>query len=390
VVLKWSIVGGAGLFLLFLFVSLVGIRGYFVHQEPVTARIVDLSVVPDKTQIQVKDQVALKLQASYSDGSTKEVTENVRWQSSNPSVGSVNASGQLKAQNEGSTIITARYRDFESPPLTLSVQPVREALARPGLKPPPLTGLAVFANKRELKISERLTLNARAQYADGTERVISDAVEWRSSEPKIVRVSSGGQAVALSEGRADITAHLADVWSGAFTLAVKSAAKPELRLVSVRVQGGKVELGMMETSRLRLVGQYSDGSEKLITGAVDWQSSQPKILSVSGGGEIQGQSEGTAEVSANYGGLSSTPLVVAVKGPVKKPVPPSPVGDEVIRSYLSAARAHRERGEYSAALAVLEKARRVKPENKDVQAALETTRKACNAERLLGRADLQC
>jgi tetratricopeptide (TPR) repeat protein len=78
-----------------------------------------------------------------------------------------------------------------------------------------------------------------------------------------------------------------------------------------------------------------------------------------------------------------------VKG-VEKPVPQPPAEDGLIKEYLSSAQAYRERGDYAAALAVLEKARKVKPNDKDVQAALETTRRACNAERRLGRAELKC
>jgi Tfp pilus assembly protein PilF len=83
-------------------------------------------------------------------------------------------------------------------------------------------------------------------------------------------------------------------------------------------------------------------------------------------------------------------LALVVKGAVPTAAPQTPAEDKAVKEYLSLAQAYRERGDYAAALAVLEKATKVNPRDKDVQAALETTRRACNAERRLGRTELKC
>jgi hypothetical protein len=173
------------------------------------------------------------------------------------------------------------------------------------------------------------------------------------------------------------------------TLVVKSAEKPLARLVSLVVEGNKPELKLYESVLLRARAKYSDGTEKVMTGGVDWRSNQPKIVTVSADGRVEARSAGTAEVLASYGGLSSSPLVFVVKGS-EKPAPQVPAENNLVKEYLSAAQAFREAGDYTAALAVLEKARQAKPNDKDVQAALETTRRACNAERRLGRTELKC
>jgi len=61
-----------------------------------------------------------------------------------------------------------------------------------------------------------------------------------------------------------------------------------------------------------------------------------------------------------------------------------------IQDHIKVGRYFRERGQYSDAISVLEKARSTDPENKKVQRELEITRKACNAEKRLGRKGLRC
>jgi hypothetical protein len=47
-------------------------------------------------------------------------------------------------------------------------------------------------------------------------------------------------------------------------------------------------------------------------------------------------------------------------------------------------------GNYAAALAELEKARAISPASQEVLDEIEATRRACNAEKRLGRVDLNC
>jgi hypothetical protein len=61
-----------------------------------------------------------------------------------------------------------------------------------------------------------------------------------------------------------------------------------------------------------------------------------------------------------------------------------------VEEYIKAAGAYHDRGEYSAALAELAKAKSLDPSNKAVQAELERTKKACLAEQKIGSTSLRC
>jgi hypothetical protein len=253
----------------------------------------------------------------------------------------------------------------------------------------------VDASRQELKTDERLVLKARALYSDGGEKFVAKGVAWQSSQPHVAGVSSTGQVVGRSAGRSDITARYEGVLSSPLQLVVKSAegdkpALPAVRLVSLTVESKAQEIKLYERLRLGVRGKYSDGTEKLIAGGVEWRSNQPGVLNVSADGQAEGRSEGRAEVTANYGGLWSSPLAFVVKGTVKKQDPEVQLKNKMITEYLVSARAYRERGDYAEALTVLERARASDPENKEVAAAIDATRRACNAERRLGRGELKC
>ena len=77
---------------------------------------------------------------------------------------------------------------------------------------------------------------------------------------------------------------------------------------------------------------------------------------------------------------------------IRAPSSPTPIEIDrrKILDHMKIAKSYRERGEYSDALAELEKARSLDPTDREVQAETDVTRKACNAERQLGRPDLRC
>ena len=387
----WSMMGTGAVLLLVIAMGIQWMLDRFGRETQKPISIVSLTVEPEKKDIKVKDRVALKVKAVYSDGNAKHITEGVEWKSSNAAIASVNSAGELQAKKEGTTKVTARYGAIESSPLELSF--LVEEVPQSGS--PQIVSLAVDASRQELKTDERLALKARALYSDGGEKFVTKGVAWQSSQPNVAVVSSTGQVVGRSAGRSDITARYEGVLSSPLHLVVKSAegdkpALPAVRLVSLTVESKAQEIRLYERMRLGVRGKYSDGTEKLIAGGVEWRSNQPGVLNVSADGQAEGRSEGRAEVTANYGGLSSSPLALVVKGTVEKQGPDVQLKNKMITEYLVSARAYRERGDYTEALTVLERARASDPENKEVAAAIETTRRACNAERRLGREELKC
>jgi hypothetical protein len=83
----------------------------------------------------------------------------------------------------------------------------------------------------------------------------------------------------------------------------------------------------------------------------------------------------------------------AQKGAEASPVTLTPSTDQLklkIAPYITRARDYRVQGNYAAALADLETARRIDPASAEIASEIDQTRRACNAERKLGRKDLDC
>ena len=276
---------------------------------------------------------------------------------------------------------------------------------------PQLVSLAVNGARKEIKTNETLALTLRGEYSDGSQKEIKDGAEWVSSNSRVAMVDAQGQVKALEAGTAKITARYGGVVTQEWPLAISApetttAAAP-VKLVALMVTGTKKELMAKEKISLQAKGSYSDGSEKTLSSGVVWESNNPAIAAVSFKGEIEGLRPGQVDVVVRSGGLTSSPMRLIVKpvprrlpleAPAQKgaeasPVTLTPATDQLklkIAPYITRARDYRVQGNYAAALADLEKARRIDPSSAEIAGEIDQTKRACNAERKLGRKDLDC
>jgi len=166
------------------------------------------------------------------------------------------------------------------------------------------------------------------------------------------------------------------------------------QMVSLRVHADKRELKVNERVALRVKGKFSDGSEKEIKKGVQWRSSNDSIAAVNSKGLMEAWKAGYVNVTASYKTLVTPPLTLMVKGPTEKARIETLKASEPIngriKDHIEIARFFRQRGEYSDATSELEKASSIDPANKEIKRELEITRKACIAEKRVGRAGLKC
>ena len=152
---------------------------------------------------------------------------------------------------------------------------------------------------------------------------------------------------------------------------------------------------------MRVRGRYSDDSERILTSGIEWQISDRAVASVTSAGELEGLRPGKVEVVAHSGNLASSPLQFSVREPQRpatETAKPAQIPDAAptkaqrardqanatITAYVSRAQSLREQGNYAGALAELEKARSLDPSDESVRKEIEQTKRACNAERVLG------
>jgi len=294
------------------------------------------------------------------------------------------------------------------------------AAVKPAPVPTPsLVSLGLSGDRQEIGANETLNVTLKGQYSDGTQKHINEGVQWHSSEPRVATIDDQGRVTARQAGETKITARYRDRVSPAWMLAVQ-AEKPVLtvtapaekpitktpvatKLLALTVSASNREIKIQERLLLRVKARYSDGNEKGLSSGVEWRSSDRSVATVDSRGELLALRAGKIAVVARWGGIESLAVDIIVKEPTSKPppaipvvepsqVPPTkpPVQSVNVASYINRAKGYRVQGNYTAALAELEKARTVNPGSQEVADEIEATRRACNAEQRLGREGLTC
>lgn len=127
------------------------------------------------------------LSASVSPSTAK---QTVTWSSSNESVATVDASGQVSAVSAGSATITATAEDDNGITGTASVNVTQ-----------PVTGVSVDPTTAEIEVGATQQLTETVSPSDASNK----GVTWSSSDEAIATVDGNGLVTAVAEGSATIT-----------------------------------------------------------------------------------------------------------------------------------------------------------------------------------------
>ena len=242
-----------------------------------TRTVTSLSVSVSALTLNVGGTVALTATASYSDGTSANVSAT--WESSNSPVASVSEAGTVTAHAVGTATITAMFGGQSG---SVSVE-VGETLS--------LSSLEVSAADASLRMGETTTVKAEAEYSDGSEQLVTPT--WSSSDPGVASVTAEGVVAALAVGTTVITGTYEDQ-SGSVNIDVSEAVS----LSSIEVFAEDSSLRVGETTTVKAEAEYSDGSEQLVTPT--WSSSDPGVASVTAEGVVAALAVGTTVITGTY------------------------------------------------------------------------------------------
>lgn len=253
---------------------------------------VDLGTAYGATQIDVKpDLVTLQLgttqRLTVNVGTSLDVRAAVRWTSLDSSIVSINGAGVATAVNSGTARVVGRIGP-SSDTTTLVVE-VR------------IASVVAAAPAGELTVGERSQLSATANDALGRS-IPGASVQWASSNPAVASVSSGGIAVGVSEGSADI---IATAGGKSDTTALRVSAVP---VAAVNVSPASLALSVGALGQLSAGATAADGAA-LHGRLATWTSSDEKVARVSPTGLVTAVAPGTARVTAMTAGRSASSTV---------------------------------------------------------------------------------
>ncbi len=273
------------------------------------ATLVSLGVTPANPSIAKGLKSQFSAIGTYTDNSTQDLTAQVQWSSSDPTIATVsNASGYDGlgvGLNPGSVTITA----------TLG-----SASASSVLTVTPATLVSLGVTPANPSIANGLTRQfaATGVYTDNSTQDLTASVAWTSSDSTVASVSnasaSHGLATGVNPGSVTITAATGTV-SGSATLSVTPAA-----LVSIALIPANPSIASGTQQQFAATGIYTDASTHDVTAAVTWSSSDTTIAAISNASGSNGLATsvgpGSVTISATLGtivgstGLTVTPAAL--------------------------------------------------------------------------------
>ncbi|WP_426984001.1 Ig-like domain-containing protein [Brevibacillus borstelensis] len=245
-----------------------------------------LSMEPRMLILTVNESADIVLTATDASGTSRKVTDDAVWKSSNPKVADVDK-GHVIGYGSGRATITATYGGK-----SVTV-PVEVGIVT-----------ALEANKRfvSLKSGKSVQVALTAKFSDGRTSDVSADAEWRVSGYKVADVSKG-LITGVGYGKTTVTAR----YNGkTVTIPVEVDMLKYLKtdVVQIEMQKG-------ETKKVKAIATYTDGTEEDVTIPALWTTSRLLTADVKDG-IIKATGTGKATITVTYGG-KRTPVVVIVK-----------------------------------------------------------------------------
>jgi uncharacterized protein YjdB len=245
---------------------------------------------------------------TFSDASTRDLTNDVAWGSSDTAVAQVsNADGSrgvATALKKGATTITATLFGVSG----TTMLAVTDAV---------LVSLAISPDAPSVPAGRSQAFTARGTFSDASSRDLTGDVTWSSSDTDVAQISnaddSHGVATGLKKGAVTITAKLGTV-SDTATLTVTDA-----ELVSIAIAPATASAVVGQTQSFTATGTFSDASSRDLTGDVTWASSDTDVAQISNAEDSHGKAtavkKGEAKITATLGGIDAPAATLTVTDP---------------------------------------------------------------------------
>ena len=240
----------------------------------------------------------------------------VTWKSSDSSIVSVDANGNVKALKVGTATITVTTEDGNyTATSTIKVTEVPKVS---------VTGVSLNNSKVSLDVGEKSKLTATINPSNATNK----GVTWKSSNTSVVSVDANGNIKGLKAGTATITVTTND---GKYT-ATATITVTEVSVTGVSLNKTKVDLYIGNSTKLAATVKPSNATNKGVT----WKSSNTSVVSVDKKGNIKGLKAGTATitVTTNDGSYTATCKVTVKEKPASYTVEISPIVQEATNAVV--------------------------------------------------------
>lgn len=260
----------------------------------------------------------MRAEGIHSDGSRRDITEEVVWASSNPGILAVannpHMRGRLTAVAPGAAYVAAMLEGVEAS-LAVTVTSAQ------------LLSIQITLPDHDPGVGESVPLSAVGHYSDGSSRDITAQAVWTSSNPGVAAIINlpkmAGLLNTYSAGRTTVSASL----NGIHETALIEVTGAVLEKIQISVES--LGLTVDSTLRFTVLGHYSDETVREITSQVTWISLDEAVAEAGneagGRGLITGKQPGEVHVVALIGRVGLVVKLTVLKPVVELEISPATV-----------------------------------------------------------------
>ena len=270
-----------------------------------TKAVTSVAVSPPTASIPAGAAQQFTAMATYSDGSTGDVSSTATWSSSTVSAATINAAGLATGVAAGSATVTASVGSVSA---TATLTVTAKAL----------TAIAVSPATATVAAGQTQQFTATATYSDSSTANVTTAATWTTASASVATITSGGLATGVAAGTTNVTAAMSGISA---TAALTVTAKT---VTSIAVSPGSTSVSVSQTQQFTATATYSDNSTANVTSTATWTTGSASVATINSAGLATGVAAGSTTVQAALSGVSgSATLTVTATAVTSIAVTPS-------------------------------------------------------------------
>ncbi|MEK7286886.1 MAG: Ig-like domain-containing protein [Nitrospirota bacterium] len=259
------------------------------------ASLTRLTLTPSQQVLALGEEVVFTAESVWSNGEKRDVTQKVKWQSSDRAIATFfNLGGQERALavGVGTSTISALFESLEQTALIV-------------VTPSPIKALKINATQTTIEMGQQQAFTVAGIMGNGLSQDLTLGVLWSSSDKNVAVISPTGQVTALSAGVTSIAAASGTIHAGVQL----TVSAPLLKKIEVAPNHVSVPAGLSHAFGAK--GFFSNETTETLTDSVTWKSSDSSMVAMNKNGVAtavakQVKKPQSAIITATVGNVTQT------------------------------------------------------------------------------------
>jgi hypothetical protein len=262
------------------------------------ATLTGITIDPSVSTVPVGAVEPLAATGFFSDGTSRDVTNEVTWSSSADTTATVSnvmgSAGLVTGVSAGDVTILATATSGAQAKALVSVLAAT------------LQSITVAPANATIIVGARGAYTATGTFSDRTTADLTAQVTWTTGNPNIASISNTGTPgvlLAVAPGITSVTAALGAV-SGSTSVTVMGRV---VTSVVVSPPGASTPLGV--AVQFTAVASFSDGTQQDVTTQATWASTNPRVATVDAAGHATPVAQGGTAIQATFMGVTGAAML---------------------------------------------------------------------------------